>query len=552
MPDGAPPASSGGIGHGRALKDHRTVVVGAGVGGLVTALQLACAGVQVTVVERAAVPGGKMRRVEAGGTSIDSGPTVFTMRWVFEQIFAGAGASLDERLRLTPLPVLARHAWRDGSRLDLFADHERSVDAIGDFAGAAEAKRFRAFCGQARDVYDALEGPYIRSSRPSLVGMGTSLGMRGMKELLKLGPFTSLASNLVRQFADPRLRQLFGRYATYCGSSPWTAPATLLLVAQVEMDGVWTVDGGMHGLARAIAALAIERGATFRYGTAVDEILVHGGRACGVRLAGGERIEADSVVFNGDVHALASGCLGDAAALSVDRVPHAARSLSAVTWSMHARTRGFPLENHNVFFDDDYASEFRDIFGAGRLPSKPTVYICAQDRGAQGVDTCGSAPSAAAPTPGNGGRERLLCLVNAPASGDSRPLETLEIDACERRMQALLSHCGLEMEIDPASTVRTSPNDFEQLFPATGGSLYGRATQGWMALFKRSSSSSRLPGLYLAGGSVHPGPGVPMAAMSGQLAAATLLGHLASTSRSSRVVISGGMSTRSVTTDATA
>jgi len=545
MPDGPLASGTGGIRHGRALKDHRTVVVGAGIGGLVTALQLACAGVQVTVVERAATPGGKMRCVEAGGAAIDSGPTVFTMRWVFEQIFAGAGAVLDERLKLSPLPVLARHAWRDGSRLDLFADHERSVDAIGDFAGAAEAKRFRAFCGQARDVYDALEGPYIRSSRPSLVGMGTSLGMRGMKELVKLGPFTSLASNLARQFADPRLRQLFGRYATYCGSSPWSAPATLLLVAQVEMDGVWSVDGGMHGLACAIAALAAERGATFRYGTAVDEILVRGGRACGVVLAGGDRIDADSVVFNGDAHALASGCLGEAVACAVDRVPHAARSLSAVTWSMHARTAGFPLDNHNVFFDDDYASEFSDIFGAGRLPSKPTVYICAQDRAAD-------VAAGTAPAPAAGSRERLLCLVNAPATGDTCPLEPSEIDACERRMQALLSHCGLELEIDSATTIRTSPREFERLFPATGGSLYGRATQGWMALFKRSASSSRLPGLYLAGGSVHPGPGVPMAAMSGQLAAATLLGHLGSTSRSARVVISGGMSTRSVTTAATA
>jgi 1-hydroxycarotenoid 3,4-desaturase len=542
MPDGVPLA--------RAMRDHRTVVVGAGVGGLVTALQLACAGVQVTLVERAAGPGGKMRRVEAGGASIDSGPTVFTMRWVFEQIFASAGASLDQRLRLTPLPVLARHAWRDGSRLDLFADHERSVDAIGDFAGAAEAKRFRAFCAQARDVYDALEGPYIRSSRPSLLGITASLGLRGMRELTRLGPFTSLASNLARQFNDPRLRQLFGRYATYCGSSPWTAPATLLLVAQVEMDGVWSVDGGMHGLAQALAALAVERGVKIRYGTAVDEIRVHGGRACGVRLASGEQVDADSVVFNGDVHALASGRLGRAVAGSVDRVARSARSLSAVTWSMHAKTGGsFPLENHNVFFDADYASEFRDIFGAGRLPSNPTVYVCAQDRTAAAAH---QGPCDAAPLPPGGGRDRLLCLVNAPACGDSHPLELSEIDACERRMQALLSSCGLEVEIDPATTVRTSPNEFERLFPATGGSLYGRATQGWMALFKRSSSSSRLPGLYLAGGSVHPGPGVPMAAMSGQLAAATLLGHLASTSRSGRVVISGGMSTRSVTTAATA
>ena len=550
MPDGQPlPVSLAPAGgrskRGRAPRGHRTVVVGAGVGGLVAALQLACAGVEVTLVERATVPGGKMRRVDAGGAAIDSGPTVFTMRWVFEQIFQGAGASLEARLALSPLPVLARHAWRDGSRLDLFADHERSVEAIGDFSGAAEARRFRAFCAQARDVYDALEGPYIRSSRPSVFGMGTSLGLSGIRELVRLGPFTSLASNLRRQFHDPRLRQLFGRYATYCGSSPWSAPATLLLVAQVEMDGVWSVEGGMHGLACALARLAEERGAILRYGAPVEEILVRGGRACGVQLAGGEVLEADSVVFNGDAHALASGCLGEAVTSSVERVPQAARSLSAVTWSMHARTSGFPLDNHNVFFDDDYASEFSDIFGAGRLPIRPTVYICAQDR-------AGSVAAGTAPPPAPGSRERLLCLVNAPATGDTRPLEPSEIDACEHRMQALLSHCGLEMEIDPAQTVRTSPNDFERLFPATGGSLYGRATQGWMALFKRPSSISRLPGLYLAGGSVHPGPGVPMAAMSGQLAAATLLGHLGSTSRSARVVISGGISTRSATMAATA
>jgi 1-hydroxycarotenoid 3,4-desaturase len=532
-------------------KEHRVVVVGAGVAGLVAALQLACAGLSVTVVERAAAPGGKMRRIPVDGVEVDSGPTVFTMRWVFEQIFDKAGASLDDRLRLTPLPILARHAWHDGSRLDLHADLDRSVDAIGEFAGPDEARRFRQFCGQARDVYRALEGPYIRSAKPSPIEMSTSLGLRGMAELAKLRPFSSLASNLERQFRDPRLQQLFGRYATYCGASPWLAPATLLLVAQVELDGVWAVDGGMHALAQSLAELARSRGAVIRCDAPVDEVLVRSGRACGVRLADGERIEADSVVFNGDANALASGLLGVEASGAVDRVPQAARSLSALTWSMHARTGGFPLESHNVFFDDDYASEFRDIFGAGRLPSKPTVYVCAQDR-VGGALPARVAPGATGITGACAGRERLLCIVNAPAVGDRRTLEPSEIEACEHRMQALLSRCGLEIGIDPATTVRTTPNDFERLFPATGGSLYGRATHGWMALFKRPAAQSRLPGLYLAGGSVHPGPGVPMAAMSGQLAAATLLGHLDSTSRSPRVVISGGISMPSVTTAGTA
>jgi len=519
----------------RLPQDHRVVVVGAGVAGLVAALQLACAGLSVTVVEKAAGPGGKMRRIPVGGVEVDSGPTVFTMRWVFEQIFDKAGASLDERLRLTPLAVLARHAWVDGSRLDLHADPQRSVDAIGDFAGAAEAQRFRRFCAQARDVYHALERPYIRSGKPTLLGMSNSLGWRGLVELAKLGPFTSLASNLSRQFRDPRLQQLFNRYATYCGASPWLAPATLLLVAQVEMDGVWAVDGGMHALARALADLAIARGAQVRFACPVTEVRVRDGRVCGVVLADGEHLDADSVVFNGDANALASGLLGPQADAAVDPVPRAARSLSALTWSMHACTRGFPLDSHNVFFDDDYASEFQDIFGAGRLPSRPTVYVCAQDR----------VGDAWRPDAGDGtGRERLLCVMNAPALGDIRTLETSEIEECEQRMQALLSRCGLEIMIDPATTVRTTPNDFERLFPATGGALYGRATHGWMTPFRRAGALSRLPGLYLAGGSVHPGPGVPMAAMSGQLAAATLLAHLDSTSRSTRVVISGGMSTR--------
>ncbi len=524
------------------LAEHRVVVVGAGVGGLVAALQLACRGLAVTLVEQAATPGGKMRRIDVGGAAIDSGPTVFTMRWVFEQIFDAAGATLGDRLRLTPLDVLARHAWGRGGTLDLFAERERSIAAIEAFAGGDEAQRFARFCAQAKSLYRTLELPYIRSSRPNLLQMAQSLGARGLAELSRLGPGATLWSALARQFRDPRLQQLFARYATYCGSSPLAAPATLMLIAQVELDGVWTAEGGMHGVARALAQLAQERGVHVRYGAPVAAITVAHGRANGVELASGERIAADSIVFNGDVNALASGRLGDAVRTAVAAVPAAERSLSAMTWSMHARTQGFALHNHNVFFDDDYASEFNDIFCARRLPQQATVYLCAQDR--TGARTVADAPI--------DGRERLLALVNAPANGDQTTFSTAEIDACEQRMQRLLARCGLSVQIEPAHTVSTTPSAFEQLFPATGGALYGRATHGWMALFRRESAASRLPGLYLAGGSVHPGPGVPMAAMSGQLAAATLLAHLDSTSRSRRVVISGGMSTPSATTAGTA
>jgi len=291
---------------------HRVVVVGAGIGGLVSALLLASRGLQVTLVEAAAAPGGKMRQVQLGAAAIDSGPTVFTMRWVFEQILQESGFSLADLPPLTPLGVLARHAWRGHERrLDLHADRARSTDAIGEFAGAAEARRFVAFCEQARRVYQTLEGPYIRSRRPTLMSMSRDLGPSGLATLAGLGPFASLWRSLGRHFHDPRLRQLFARYATYCGASPWQAPATLMLVAQVEMDGVWSVQGGMHAVASTFAGLAQRRGATLRFGVACKRIEVERDRIRGVVLAGGERIACDSVVFNGCPQALAEGLLGE-------------------------------------------------------------------------------------------------------------------------------------------------------------------------------------------------------------------------------------------------
>jgi 1-hydroxycarotenoid 3,4-desaturase len=513
-----------------ALRDHRVVVVGAGIGGLVAALELANCGMQVTVVEAAAAPGGKMRQIMVDGVAVDSGPTVFTMRWVFDQLLDKLDTSLEELLVLEPLEILARHAWRGTQGwLDLFSDIEHSAQAISQFSSAQEGRRFEAFCAQSRTLYQTLEGPYIRSQRPTLASIASDLGPRGLGTLMGLGPFATMWGALSKQFHDPRLQQLFGRYATYCGSSPWLAPATLMLIAQVELNGVWAVRGGMHAVAVALAGLAQRKGVQFRYGTACSRIDVQGGRACGVVLASGERIAADAVVFNGDTSALAQGLLGQPAASAVPQVTAARRSLSALTWSMHTRASGFPLVRHNVFFDTDYASEFDDIFRKRILPRQGTVYVCAQDRHDDARQPEGS--------------ERLFMLFNAPPDGDTRPFEPSETHACETHSLALLRHCGLAIQPQPHQVQLTTPHGFNQLFPGTGGSLYGRATHGWMSAFQRPSSQSRLPGLYLAGGSVHPGPGVPMAAMSGRLAAATLTAHLDSTRRSRRVVISGGMST---------
>ncbi|MEM9735234.1 MAG: FAD-dependent oxidoreductase, partial [Pseudomonadota bacterium] len=239
----------------------RILVIGAGIGGLAAALRLAHGGHSVQVVERHGWPGGKMRQIATEAGPADAGPTVFTMRAVFERLFEAVGTRLEDHVTLTADPLIARHYWPDGASLDLFADPDESARAVRDFAGPSEEAAFRGLCRDAARLFEAFELPVMRSAKPDLVGILKAL-LRdpGMARLL--APRT-LARELARRFHDPRLAQLFGRYATYVGGSPYLSPALLMLIWHAESQGVWRVEGGMHALARAVADLAAQKGAEF-------------------------------------------------------------------------------------------------------------------------------------------------------------------------------------------------------------------------------------------------------------------------------------------------
>lgn len=512
------------------------VVVGAGIGGLAAALDLASRGYPVVVCEKEAAVGGKMRRVWPDGRPIDAGPTVLTMRAVFEALFRASGARLEDYVTLRPAELLARHAWLDGSRLDLHHDVDASCEAIRAFAGAENAEGYRAFVAYARRIHENVDDVFIHAPRPTAWRVIKKLGLGVVPRLMKIDARRTVWKALGDFFPDPRLRQLFARYATYAGNSPFFAPATFNLIAWVEQQGVWRVEGGMWALAAAVARRIEELGGEIRCGAAVERLCVEGGRVTGVELAGdglaaGEVLAADAVVFNGDSNALAAGYLGEAARGAVPATAPVDRSLSALTWCVDAPTAGFELVHHNVFFSDAYESEFEDIFTRRRLPATPTVYICAQDRGDDDRAIEGA--------------ERLLVLVNAPAAADEQPLSAEEIERCEQTTFDHLRRCGLTLSPDRA--IRTSPADWAGLFPATGGAIYGPSARAWNATLKRPGSTTAIRGLYLAGGSVHPGAGVPMCATSGRMAAEQVALDLPSTRRSRSGATPGGTSTRSAT-----
>jgi 1-hydroxycarotenoid 3,4-desaturase len=298
-----------------------------------------------------------------------------------------------------------------------------------------------------------------------------------------------------------------------------------MLVAHVEQDGVWSIEGGMHRLALALQQLAASLGVVFRFSSHVRAIETSNGRVSAVALEGGERLRADVVVLNADPQALTSG-LFDTHPRIRTRTVGRKRSLSAVTWATMAEAAGPALSRHNVFFSSDYRAEFDDIFNDGRLPRSPTVYICAQDR----TDS----------EPWQSGDERLLVLINAPANGDGCALDEQELRECQTRVLDRLQRCGLTLRMGPKTTVATTPTDFNAMFPATGGALYGQATHGWAAAFQRPGPRTKIPGLYLAGGGAHPGAGVPMAALSGRLAAQRIVRDRDSTNPFRRAATRGG------------
>ena len=503
------------------------LVIGAGIAGLATALRLAHAGLAVTVLERASQVGGKMRTLPSDAGPVDAGPTVLTMRPVFEELFDSVGETLSAHLTLIPETILARHWWHDGSTLDLHADPAASEAAIEDFAGPRAAADFRRFSAKTKALYEAFDAPMMQSATPSQFDL-TMRVLRQPSLIAAMQPHLTLAQSLKRAFRDKRLAQLFGRYATYVGGSPFAAPALLGLIAHSEARGVWRVQGGMHQLAQSLRTLAEARGATFVTNADVTRFEVQQSRICAAHTADGARYTAHNIVFNGDPRALSTGLLGNAVKPAVPRKATDPRSLSAYVYAFAAKPAGVDLHHHNVFFAQNPRAEF-DPLAKGHMPDDPTLYICAQDRGS---DT--QPPDL----------ERFEIIMNGPPRDGT---DSQEKPQCQIRVFETLAQFNLTFTPTPPPGTLTTPEEFNSLFPASQGSLYGRSPHGLTASLARPTARSKIAGLYLAGGGAHPGAGIPMATLSARHAAEAILNDRTSTSMSRKTAMRGGISTGSAT-----
>ena len=478
-------------------------MIGAGIAGLATTLRLAKIGIRVSLLERHDHVGGKIWTVPSAAGPIDAGPTALTLRHVFDDLFANAGEHIEDHVELVRQESIARHFWPDGSQLDLYDDPDASYEAIKAFCGDKSAREFCEFSRQARDLFNAYEIPMIQTPAPNMSTMSETLIRKDRSLIPMLAPFSTLKAMLHSSFSEPRLRQLFGRYATCIGASPTHAPSILALIWHTEAAGTWAIKGGIHKLAEAIAKLAIKSGADIQTGVHVERVDrgLHGQYR--VQLADGRNIPCNAMVYAGDPRALAAGKLGLGFKSCAAHTLDTSRSFSARVHTFAAKVSGPKLARHNILFSDDAEDEFADLM-ADRLPCNPSIDIYALDRGM------------GEPVPE---LERFKFVTNAPA----RATDLECISDWHPKIMAMISRFGLEFGPGPSAADIITENDFARMFPGSLGALYGQSPHGLISSFKRPTARTHLPGVYLAGIGCQPGGGLPMVATSGQHAAEAIL-----------------------------
>lgn len=481
-------------------------VIGAGLGGLSAAIALAARGRKVTVLEQLDRPGGKMGELTQAGFRWDTGPSVITMRDVFERLFALADRRLEDYVDLVPLHPVTRYFWRDGLVFDAVLSEAEMRKQIGAFS-PPDAENYSQFMRYAAKLFDTVKEPFLYSRKPGLRDL-TRLPLR---DALKIDALRTMAQSTSATFRDKRLVQLFNRFATYNGSSPYKVPATLNTIAHVELAaGAFYPRGGVYQIAKAYEKLTRELGVDIRYNTPVRRITTKRGRVTGVEIGGntvGEiSLSADAVVCNADyTHARVR--LLDAG--GGDKLEP---SCSGFVLMLGVRGQSPRLAHHNIFFCDDYPREFNDIFARKVAAEDPTLYVCITSK---------TDPAHAPP-----GCENWFVLVNAPylSAAYDWQLHAAEYAALIKRM--LARQAGLDPRQIVVEKILT-PADLQQRYGGNRGAIYGFSSNSMSAAFQRPDNRDRkLRGLYYASGSAHPGGGVPLVTLSGMAAAGCVLDDL--------------------------
>jgi len=499
---------------------YDSIIIGGGVGGLATAIRLASQGQKVALYERNAQLGGKLNIIQQDGWTFDTGPSLFTMPDVARDLFVAAGTTLEAELDLIPLDPICRYFYPDGIIFDASAEMERMTATISEFS-EYDAQGFEHFIDYGRRVYNITTEPFLESAMERTSDIIGPLLRRLNRpgDLARVMSPRTLNSLVSHFFKDPHMRQLFNRYATYNGSSPYKIPAVYTVIPYVEYAfGAWYPRGGMYQFGIALERVAKRVGVDIFLQSPVRQIRTAQGKAIGVELVNGTLVTATSVISNVDITTTYRHLLRDSASAreKVKRLEKFEPSLSGFVLMLGVDRRYDELAHHNIYFSNNYKTEFADIFDRLVAPRDPTIYVCATSR---------TDPTQAPP-----GGENLFILVNVPYlspefswAAEGAGYRTLILDKLEQMgLTNLHDHIVFEATM--------TPEDLEARYGAQRGAIYGFSSNNLFATFQRPKNrATDIEGLYFAGGSVHPGGGLPLVLLSGKIVSELVLADVAVT-----------------------
>jgi len=481
----------------------KVLVVGAGLGGLAAAIRLARTGHAVEVWEKNTEPGGKVKELRVDDFSWGMGPSLLTMPHVVRELFSDAGERMEDHLDLVRLDSACRYFWTDGT----------VIDEDEAFWSRPEVARFLDY---ARGIYELSGEAYLNRPPGDFWRAFTPRNWPKLRHLGKVATTRTLAAEVERRLSDPHLRQIFLRFATYNGSSPYLTPATLNIIPYVEAEfGAWYVRGGMARIAEELAALAERNGVTFRYGTTAT-----GWDGNEATAQDGTRRRADFLVCNADVLGAQTGFLSGLFS-DKDRAKAGRPPLSTSGFILFLGVRGCDprLGHHNIFFSDDYPGEFAQIHGDKISPTEPTIYISVSAR----TD----------PRHAPEGHDNYFILVNAPARDPKQPWTEAEAGSYRDVLLQRLERFGFDNLSTQGTAARASggyprivaervftPGDFAARDLAHHGALYGWASHSVRtSLFRPPLRAPGTRNVFFVGGTTHPGGGIPLVLLSGKMVA---------------------------------
>lgn len=476
------------------MKRKTAVIIGGGLGGLATALRLGAEDWNVSVCEQGATFGGKMNLWERDGFKFDTGPSLITMPWVFENLFSVADKSLKDFVELVPMNPICDYVFADETRLTYTTNLPEWLAALRRIE-PRDVDGFFRFMELGAKLFSLSRETFFRQTpfaKPDLHAL------KALRHLPLKNAWGNYHQAVTTHFRSPHLIQLFDRYPTYIGSSPYKTPATLLVIPYIEYAfGGWHIKGGLYKLVQSILKILDELNVTLKTNARVEKIEHDGRRVRGVELEDGTKIKADVVVMNGDA-STANKMLG----LNAKPQKTSARSLSGFVMLAGVKKSLTQFSHHTVYFSSNYEREFSELFEERKFPYDPTVYVCIPSR----------SDSSLAPE----NCETVFIMANAPANDTWTNEQTTQ--AKERVFERLRKMGFPDIESDTVVSDVWTPDRIAKDYLMPGGAIYGTHSHGWRNAFLRPpNKDKKIGGLYYVGGSTHPGGGTPTVLMSAEI-----------------------------------